>query len=78
VIVSDLLVVSVPLRGIGSEKQTAGDGGYSQEPSRVSVPLRGIGSEKLEHANQVIQFLCGSVSVPLRGIGSEKRLSSLA
>jgi len=43
--------VSVPLRGIGSEKL----GFWNKLPAAnypsVSVPLRGIGSEKLLHLN---------------------------
>jgi len=42
-----MLIVSVPLRGIGSEKR--GKGGIEQATRYafiVSVPLRGIGSEK--------------------------------
>jgi len=70
-------VVSVPLRGIGSEKQYQGAviidckglGG-------VSVPLRGIGSEKQELV-QIAAVAIAGVSVPLRGIGSEKQFLNL-
>jgi len=39
-------LVSVPLRGIGSEKLLAVKNGISIPQNKVSVPLRGIGSEK--------------------------------
>jgi len=39
-------IVSVPLRGIGSEKQYLKGWFQMQSLLAVSVPLRGIGSEK--------------------------------
>ncbi len=38
--------VSIPLRGIGYEKQSV-SGSYHLPVIRVSIPLRGIGYEKL-------------------------------
>jgi len=40
------MAVSVPLRGIGSEKRIADVYIYDANHVYVSVPLRGIGSEK--------------------------------
>jgi len=46
VIAAAIPTVSVPLRGIGSEKQLNGEANYIARELKVSVPLRGIGSEK--------------------------------
>jgi len=66
--------VSVPLRGIGSEKLGGQLCVYGNIPMVVSVPLRGIGSEKHTHpfTTDITPLLEYGVSVPLRGIGSEK------
>jgi len=65
--------VSVPLRGIGSEKHRRSRNEQNEASRLVSVPLRGIGSEKQPYqgANPLICQI-DMVSVPLRGIGSEK------
>jgi len=65
--------VSVPLRGIGSEKQFEFLGLDQDGNKVVSVPLRGIGSEKRGYTFQRTATV-NIVSVPLRGIGSEKPL----
>jgi len=67
------MIVSVPLRGIGSEKLQAGIGTLKVIKNDVSVPLRGIGSEKQLRAVKTKLGARENVSVPLRGIGSEKQ-----
>ena len=67
---SDEHIVSVPLRGFGSETSCSGPiSVYNSK--KVSVPLRGFGSET--HVVERRDIITGEVSVPLRGFGSETK-----
>ena len=61
-----LFFVSVPLRGLGFERQFAA--AHEQFKKHVSVPLRGLGFERLWTNNATFSL---TVSVPLRGLGFE-------